>query len=446
LSKLTIDTAAVFEPLLEPSRDKALWGGRGSGKSHFFADLLVEDAVRFPGMAQEGLRAICGREIQKSLKDSAKFLIESKLSQYKLGEAQGFRVYTDRIATPGDGLIVFQGLQDHTADSIKSYEGFHRFWGEEAHGISSRSIDLIRPTIRWESVRLGLASELWWSWNPLRKSDAVDQMFRAEDLPVGATVVKANWSDNPWFPKVLDEERLDCLRLRPDQYDHIWEGGYATVLSGAYFARHISEAKADGRISHVAADPLLTLKVFCDIGGTGAKSDAFSMWVAQFVGQEIRVIDYYEAQGQPLASHAEWLRMNGYTPEKATIVLPHDGKTNDRVYDVSFESAFTSIGYKVTVIPNQGKGAARQRIEAARRLFPVIWFNADKTQGGLDALGWYHEKMDEHRNIGLGPDHDWSSHAADSFGLMCVAYEPPVKAPVFDHNKRNYTTNAGWMG
>jgi phage terminase large subunit len=132
-----------------------LWGGRGSGKSHFFADLMVEDALRFPGDAGEGMRAICGREIQKSLKDSAKHLIEGKLAKHGLGEAHGFKIFTDKIETPGDGLIVFQGLQDHTTDSIKSFEGFHRFWGEEAHGISARSVNLIRPTIRWENTRLG---------------------------------------------------------------------------------------------------------------------------------------------------------------------------------------------------------------------------------------------------------------------------------------------------
>jgi phage terminase large subunit len=164
--------------------------------------------------------------------------------------------------------------------------------------------------------------------------------------------------------------------------------------------------------------------VFCDIGGTGAKADAFAMWVAQFVGKEIRVVDYYEAQGQPLAAHLAWLRARGY--DKASIWLPHDGSTNDRVYDVSYESAFRGAGFAVTVVPNQGKGAAAMRIEAARRRFPAIWFNEPTCTAGLEALGWYHEKIDEERRVGLGPEHDWSSHGADAFGLMCVAYEEPI--------------------
>jgi phage terminase large subunit len=169
----------------------------------------------------------------------------------------------------------------------------------------------------------------------------------------------------------------------------------------------------------------MTVRLFVDIGGTGAKADAFTIWAAQFIGTSIRWIDYYEVQGQPIESHLIWLREQGYTPDKAQIWLPHDGATNDKVYNVSYESAFKQAGYQVTVIPNQGKGAAKKRIEEARRLFNSMWFDEEKCAGGLDALGWYHEKKDEVRNIGLGPDHDWSSHAADSFGLGCIVFEPP---------------------
>jgi phage terminase large subunit len=171
----------------------------------------------------------------------------------------------------------------------------------------------------------------------------------------------------------------------------------------------------------------MTIRLFCDIGGTGAKADAFSMWAAQFIGKEIRVIDYYEAVGQPLATHVTWMREQGYTPDKAQIWLPHDGAQHDKIFGTTYEAALRQVGYKVSVVPNQGTGAAKQRTEVARRLFPAIWFDADKCAAGLEALGWYHEKKDEIRGIGLGPEHDWSSHGADSFGLMCVAYEDPAR-------------------
>lgn len=423
LSILDIQTARVFQPLLEPSRYKGAYGGRGSGKSHNMAENLIDDCVRFPYEAGEGLRALCVREIQKSLKQSAKRLVEQKLQKFGLGEAQGFKVYEAVIKTPGDGVLEFQGMQDHTAESVKSFEGFHRAWMEEAQTISHRSLSLLRPTIRWEDTTRGLESEIWATWNPRKKTDPVDVMLRGESLPTGATVVRANWDSNPWFPKVLEQERLDCQTHTPEQYGHIWEGEYATVLEGAYYASAIQKARDEGRIGIVAEDPLMTHRAFFDIGGTGNKADAVAIWIAQFVGKQIRVLDYHEAQGQPLSYHVEWMRTNGYKPGKTSIWLPHDGKSNDKVYDVSYQSALKGAGYDVEVIPNQGKGAAMARIESARRTFPNAWFNEKTTEDGLAALGWYHEKRDEQRGTGLGPEHDWASHGSDAYGLMSIVYE-----------------------
>lgn len=418
MSELVLDTPRVFVPLLQPARYKGAWGGRGSGKSHFFAELMIEDCLAEPGNSGgAGMRAVCLREVQKTLKDSSKRLIEDKLQSFRLGEADGFKVFKDVIETPGDGIITFTGMADHNAESIKSLEGFKRAWWEEAQTASARSLSLLRPTIRAQD------SELWFSWNPRRKTDAVDVMLRGEALPTGASVVRANWQDNPKFPDVLEQERQDCLRQNPDQYDHIWNGGYVTAIEGAYYAKSLAEARASRRIGRVSPDPLLTYRLFADIGGTGAKADAFTFWAAQFVGREVRALNYYESVGQPIGAHLNWMRDNGYTPKRAQIWLPHDGATQEKVFDTSYQKAFEDAGYDVEVVPNQGKGAAIQRIEAGRRVFPSVWFNEDATTAGLDAIGWYHEKRDEIRNIGLGPEHDWSSHGADAFGLMCVCAE-----------------------
>lgn len=405
-----IETARVFRPMLKPARYKGAHGGRGSGKSHFFAGLLIEDS-----MAEKGLLSLCIREVQKSLQQSAKRLIEAKLVEFGLGEADGFRVFRDVIQTPGDGLISFHGMQDHTAESIKSFEGFKRAWAEEAQTLSALSLNLLRPTLR------APGSEIWASWNPRRRNDPIDLLLRGSP-PTGAIVVRANWSHNPWFPEVLEQERRDCLKDMADQYDHIWEGGYATVLSGAYYAEPLAKARQEGRIGVVARDPLMPLKAFWDIG----VRDATAIWVAQFVGREIRVLDHYEAAGQPLAVHLDWLRAKGYAA--ATCVLPHDGAKEDAVTAIRFEDHIAAAGFAVETVPNQGKGAALKRIEAARRLFPAVWFNEKTCSAGLDALGWYHERRDEARHVGLGPEHDFSSHAADAFGLMCVAYKAPRAA------------------
>ena len=162
MATINIKTARVFKPLLKPSRYKGAFGGRGSGKSHFFAEKLIEDAL-----CQKSLRGVCIREVQKTLKESSKRLIEDKLSDFRLGEVDGFKVFNEVIQTPGDGVITFQGMQDHNAESIKSLEGFNRAWVEEAQTLSARSLSLLRPTIRAED------SELWFSWNPRRKTDPV---------------------------------------------------------------------------------------------------------------------------------------------------------------------------------------------------------------------------------------------------------------------------------
>jgi phage terminase large subunit len=154
------------------------------------------------------------------------------------------------------------------------------------------------------------------------------------------------------------------------------------------------------------------------------------IWIVQFVGQEIRVLDYYESVGQVLAEHVTWLRDRKY--DKAILRLPHDGVNSNNITGKRYEDHLRDAGFQVEPsLPNQGSGAASMRIEAVRRILPKCWFNEDTTEAGRDALGFYHEKKDETRNIGLGPDHDWSSHGADAFGLMAVCYEDPGRAKAF---------------
>lgn len=410
---LEIATAPVFEPLLEPCRYKGAYGGRGSGKSHFFAEALVEAAVTRPG-----LRAVCVREVQKSLKESAKKLIEDKIQA--LGVGHLFKVLETEIRTPGGGLIIFQGLKDHTAESIKSLEGFDICWVEEGQAITEKSWKMLRPTIRADG------SEIWVSWNPRRRIDPVDMFFRQEQR-ANAICVRANWDNNPWFPSVLDDDRRDDKEKDPDGYDHVWEGDYVTVVAGAYYARALKDAQRAGRITSLAYDPMLPLYSYHDIGGAGAKADAYTIWLCQRVGAEIRWLDYYESRGQTLAYHANWLRDHGY--ESAHIILPHDGLNANNVSGKKFEDHWREAGFNnVRVVPNQGMGAAKQRIEAGRRLFPRMWFDEKRTEAGRQALGWYHEKIDEERDVGLGPEHDWASHGADSFGLGCIDYQEPKGA------------------
>lgn len=413
--RIRIPTAEVFEPLLQPARYKGAHGGRGSGKSHFFAELLVEDCMRFPG-----LRAVCLREVQKDLKHSAMQLIKDKVQALGVGALFDPRV--GEICAPGNGVILFQGMQNHTADSIKSLEGMDRAWLEEGQTFSETSWRMLRPTIRDPK------SEIWASWNPRLRTDPVDKFFRQDVHSVDRVItVEANWRDNPWFPQVLADERRDDLHNDPEAVPHVWDGAYVTILKGAYYAVCLRDAERDKRIGNVALDPNMQVRAHWDIGGPGKKADAMTITIDQFVGREIRVLDYCEGVGQVLGYYIAWLRERGWDgAKKPLMVVPHDAAQThaDNPTGIDFEAQLQVAGYQTKKI-HSPPGIVMQRITTARRLFPRIWFNKETTAPLVAALGWYHEKLDTDRNVGLGPDHDWASHAADCFGLMCIDYEEP---------------------
>ena len=394
---------------------RGAFGGRGSAKTRSFAKMSAVWGLKFARANQAGV-IVCGREFMNSLEESSlaevKAAIESEpwlMEQYDVG---------DKFIRTKDRKIEFAfiGLR-HNLDSIKSKSRIRLLWVDEAEPVSETAWAKAIPTVREDE------SEVWITWNPERRKSATHQRFRLEP-PEGSKIVEINWRDNPWFPARLNKTRLDDEAKRPDQYQHVWEGDFVSIVEGAYYARCLAEAKAQGRIGNVAPDPLMRMRAIWDIGGTGLRADATAIWVAQFIGREIRNLNYYEAVGQPLATHVQWLRENGY--EKALCVLPHDGAAGEKVVAMTYQSALEEAGFETAVIPNQGRGAAKMRVEAARRLFPSMWFNAATTEPGREALGWYHEKKsDDEREIGLGPEHDWSSHGADAFGLMAIAYETP---------------------
>lgn len=400
---------------LGPADVRGAYGGRGSAKTRSFAKMIAVRGYQF-GMSGTSGILVCARQFMNSLEDSSleevKRAIEEEpflAAYYDVGE---------KYIKSKDGRISFAfcGL-DRSILSLKSKGRILILWIDEAEPVTGPAFDIVEPTLREEGSDWN--AELWITWNPARKSAAVERYRRSKDERI--KIVELNWRDNPKFPETLERKRVRCLEEEPDKYDHVWEGGYLTIAEGAYFAKQLATAKSDGRIGKVAADPLLPVRAYVDIGGTGARADAFAMWIAQFVGREVRVLNYYEAVGQELAAHVQWLRDNGY--EKAQVILPHDGASNDKVFAVSYESAFRSAGFSVRVIPNMGAAAASKRIEAVRRVMPSVWFDETKTEAGREALGWYHPKKDDKRQIDLGPDHDWSSHGADAFGLMAVDYE-----------------------
>lgn len=423
-------------PVFEGEADiRGSYGGRGSGKTRTFAKMSAVKAYMWSKTGREGI-ILGGRQFMNSLDDSSLEEIKAAIrsepwlsDHFEIGE---------KFVRTRDGRISykFAGL-DRSIDSIKSKARILLCWVDEAEPVTEEAWQILIPTLREED------SELWVTWNPKRKNSATHKRFRLTTDP-RQKITEMNWRDNPWFPAKLERDRARDLEKRPDSYEHIWEGGFATVIEGAYYAAALTLAKQQGRVGNVAADPLMRKRAIWDLGGRGMKSDATAIWIAQFVGREIRVLDHYEAVGQPLSAHVEWLRSAGY--QKALCILPHDGAPINPIADASWQTALEAAGFEVEVIPNQGAGAAMLRIEAARRIFGSIWFNAATTEAGREALGWYHERRDEDRGIGLGPEHDWASHSADAFGLMAVAYEAPQ---VRQQGRGRYSSASGnstsWM-
>lgn len=244
MSDLRIKTPRVFLPLLQPARYKGCHGGRGSGKSHFWGELWLEESI------SEKLDFVCLRETLKSLEFSVKKLLESKIQQYNAGAY--FEVQDRRIISQRGGVTIFEGMQNHTSDSIKSLEGFDRAWFEEAQAASDKSLTLLRPTIRKPG------SQLWFSWNPDQSSDPVDALLRGETPPPDSIVVQANYADNPFLPKELRDEMEYDRGRDPDKYAHVWLGKY----------RENSEARVfrNWSIREFDTDPAWVLRQGADWG------------------------------------------------------------------------------------------------------------------------------------------------------------------------------------
>lgn len=209
MAELDVRVPAKMLPFAQQRRrHKIARGGRGSGKSHSIGRLLIATARTRP------IRVLCVREVQKSIKESSKRLLDDTIQTLGLGTF--FDCQRDVIKGANGAEFAFAGLRDHTADSLKSYEGFDYCWVEEAHSVTELSASILIPTIRKPG------SELWWSYNPDQEDDYVHQVAETPDPDV--LVVDINWRDNPWFPAELELERNRLLRINADLYAHVWEG------------------------------------------------------------------------------------------------------------------------------------------------------------------------------------------------------------------------------
>lgn len=334
----------VYRQFQRPSRYKAAYGGRGSGKSHFFAEALVRNAA-----SSKGLRGVCVREVQKTLKESAKALIEAKIEELGLGNL--FDCQTSQIKTPGDGVIIFQGMQDHTAESIKSLEAFDIAWAEESQTLSARSLELLRPTIR------APGSELWFSWNPRTAQDAVDKFFRGMTPPDNAIIAKINYDQNEYFPAELEAERTHDFNHNRERYGHIWLGEYEPMAVGAIWDRatlheHRRDEAPELQRILVSVDPAISAEAGSDEHGI--------IVVAEGADSRGYVIDDYSMKGAP----REWANraIAAYDRYDADAIVVERNQGGDMV-KYTLEAARPGLRI-IEVVATRGKHVRAEPISA----------------------------------------------------------------------------------
>lgn len=375
-------------------------------------------------------RWVCLREIQKSLKESVKLLLEDKIKKLELGSQ--FNILHDRIDCPYGGKIIFQGMQDHTAESIKSLEGYDGAWFAEAQSASQRSLDLLRPTIRKEG------SELWFDWNPVTEDDPIDKLLRGPNPPASTVIVQANWRDNPFFPEVLRIEMEEDKSRDFEKYMHVWEGRYMKAVEGAVFKEEL--AVAESRIMDVPYVEDKPVNLIWDLGD----SDGCAVWYEQSIGFQHRFIDYHYENHKKIGWHINAVNERKY--RIGTIWLPHDAEYEilgqEKTIKAEIAAAFPNAD--VRVIEAAGKsGSVDTGINLARNIFSQCYFDKGRTKEGVKALRHWHYKKDEHGRTSKKPYHDWSSHGSMAFVYFAMSVEE-LSQP--RREQRAYHGAGGWMG
>ncbi|MDH1299688.1 PBSX family phage terminase large subunit [Achromobacter sp. GD03932] len=385
--------------LFEPARYKVAHGGRGSAKSWSFARALLALG------AQRKLRILCTREVQKSIKDSVHKLLSDQIEAIGLGWF--YQIQNNEIRGANGTEFLFAGLADHTVESIKSYEGVDVVWVEEAHKVSKRSWDILIPTIRKEG------SEIWISLNPELETDETYSRF-VIDPPANAVVVQINYSDNPWFPAVLEQERVDCLRRDPKGYPQIWEGKCLPAVAGAIYYDEIQAAQEEGRIARVPYDPMLKAHVIFDLGW----NDAMFVSIVQRVRSELRVIESMEDSHKTLDWWSAELRKKNLN--WGTVFLPHDGEHRDFKTAKSAKEIMEAMGWTVKITPNL---KVEEGIRLTRMAFPQMAFDKDKAARIVQCAKRYRRSVNQQTNEPGAPLHDEWSHGADNLRYVAINAE-----------------------
>lgn len=398
--QIKVQLPAKVRELYMPWRYKVLHGGRGGGKSHSVAQVLLDRGTRAP------LRILCAREVQNSMRDSVHRLLRDYI--IRLGLQTFYEVTDTEIRGINGTVFLFSGLRQQTVESIKSYEGIDLVWVEEAHSVSKRSWDVLIPTIRKEQ------SEIWLTLNPDLETDETYQRFVLSQES-DTWVCRMNWRDNPWMPETLDAERRRAERTLPqDDYQHIWEGEPRRVAEGAVYRHEIVDLLADGRITNVPYDTALPVHTVWDLGW----NDSMTIGFVQRGPQDIRIIDYIEDSHRTLDWYVNEIEKRPF--RWGTDYLPHDGSSANMQTGKSTADRLREMGRKPYVLPRDN---VEEGIRAARMMFPKVYFDQEKTTRLIECLKRYKRNIPATTGEPGHPTHDEFSHGADMFRYIAMAVD-----------------------
>lgn len=403
---LSVSFPAWSKPLIAPAPIKGAWGGRGGGKSHFFAEYAVLKAI------SSECRILCAREVQLSIKDSVKHLIEQKIKKFGL-ESRFHITKTEIKDTQTGSVFMFKGLKDQTADSVKSFEDVSFCWVEEAQTITEHSIEILMPTILRND-----GAEVWFSWNPRNKTDAVEQLLRIDPDP-DAVVVNCNYTDNPFIKQILVDQALKLKEKSPAKYKHIYKGGYSTISEGSFYAKEMVAVEEEGRILDWDIEELQDDQDVCvwmDLGHNDYTSVGFGKFVQNPVGEdEVHVIDYYENHFEHINHYIDIIKSKPYHIKM--VHMPHDAKNKTIAAKKSAYEYVKDSGLPVQVIPRTK--SVRDDIDGVKRILPMTYFMKSTTGQLTDHLMQYSRKKNATTGIWEEqPVHDEASHGADMFRYL----------------------------
>ena len=408
-----------LQGLFKKARYKVCLGGRGGAKSWGIARALLILGAKSP------MRILCAREFQASIKDSVHKLLCDQIEA--LGLLPFYEITQTSIRGFNGTEFAFIGLKNNPTN-IKSFEGVDICWVEEAQTVSRLSWNVLIPTIRKQG------SEIWISFNPDLETDETYQRFVVKP-PRDCIIMRINWSDNPWFPETLRLEK-DALKERdPAAYNQVWEGMCRRSVDGAVFGNEMQVAENNGRLTSVPYDPTKPVHAVCDLGW----SDATAWWFVQFVGMETRLIRYFEGSQRTMTSYLAQLQTFGYVYD--TIWLPHDAENKTlAAAGRTIEDIVRAAGYKTSIMP---RVPVVDSINAARTIFPNLWFDRENCADGLNCLRHYRYEVDPSTGqFSKSPVHDQYSHGADAFRYIALM----IKEPTQRRKQRVVAEGAGWMG